>query len=269
MELTDFEYAGEKLSAKGCVVCAFGGSDMETISLGSNLTFTTTRDNNSSEQRKISTTYDIYAPEVIQIMKYDCKTLSYKSFTQDEVSDFMMWLNRKSYKKFRPIYDDNVYTGIYFYGSFNVQAKALDGDIIGLELTFNTNSPYGYKEISPIQKTVGANSSITIKTDSDEEGIIYPTVSVKCTSGGLLKIINSKDSTSTIVQNCVAGETITFDGKTRQITSSATSHVTLAADYNYHAPRLLTKRGDDTNVLTFSLPCTVDIRFSPIRKVGI
>ena len=63
MELTDFEYAGEKLSAKGCVVCAFGGSDIETISLGSNLTFTTTRDNNSSEQRKISTTYDVYAPE--------------------------------------------------------------------------------------------------------------------------------------------------------------------------------------------------------------
>ena len=70
MKLTDFEYAGEKLSAKGCMVCTWDSSGDESRTLGGNLTFTTVRNNNSNVQRKVSTTYDsLYVPEQISICK--------------------------------------------------------------------------------------------------------------------------------------------------------------------------------------------------------
>lgn len=272
MELIDFEYAGEKLSTKGCVVCNFGGSDMESVSLGNNLTFNTTRDNNSSEQRKVSTEYDSYAPDVIQIMKYNCNTSTCTPFTMDEIRDIMMWLNRKSYKKFRPIYDNNVYNGVFYYGSFNIQEKVIDGNIIGLELTFVTNAPYGFAETVTKQSTIAANGTVTIDTDSDEEGKLYPDVTILCSKSGDLTIENNRDTTGkTIIKNCVAGEVIKFDGKTRQISSSksGSNHMTLPVDYNYHVPRLITERGADTNTFKFSIACSVTIQFNPIRKVGI
>lgn len=43
-----------------------------------------------------------------------------------------MWLNRKKYLRFTPVFDDYEYSNIHYYGSFNIQFIKYGGRIIGL-----------------------------------------------------------------------------------------------------------------------------------------
>lgn len=266
MKLTDFEYAGEKLSTHNCMVCTFDGGGQDTVSLGNNVTFTSVRNNNSYIQHKVSTSYDDMYSITFNISKMNCKNKNDYEFTDQEIRSLMKWLNRKSYEKFKPIYN-KVYDGTYFKGSFNVQAVTFAGSTIGFELTFTTNAPYGFAEKEKITSSLTANGSINIKSDSDEIGYLYPSMKITCKSAGKLTISNSADSKYTVINNCSNGEVITFNGESKVITSS--SHTALSNDFNYIYPKIITKYDSDVNKFTFSLPCSVEIDYSPIRKVGV
>lgn len=266
MQLTDFEYAGETLSAKGCIVCNFDGVGLSTVSIGSDLSFNTTRNNGSFEQRKISHNYeDSYTSEPIQIIKYNCNTRNNEPFCEDDIREFQKWLCRKSYEKMRPI-ENGAYNGTYFNGFFNVKALIFGSSVLGLELTFNTNAPYGFYDNEPIVTTLAANESINIITTSDEIGYIYPYLKLTILADGDLKITNQEQK-STVVKGCKKNEILTFSGANKIITSS--SHSLLPQNFNYFFPRLVTTYSSDLNVLTFSLPCNLELKFDPIRKVGI
>lgn len=269
MKLTDFEYAGEKLSTKGCMICSFDGSNDETRVIGGDLTFNSVQNNNSFVQHKISTTYDsMYTPDSFSICKINCDSLEDSYWTQDEVRDFSKWLNRESYEKFRPIYD-NVYSGVYFKGYFNVSVHEFGGFVIGFDLTFVTNAPFGFaEEIKISDQELSGSGYITINTTSDKVGYIYPKITIKCTSEGDLEI-NDIENRKTVVKNCSVNETITFSGETKIITTNLSSHSKLPQEFNYMYPRLKTSYTSDLNKLTFSLPCIVSIEFAPVRKVGI
>lgn len=269
MKLTDFEYAGEKLSAKGCMVCSFDGSGDESRTLGGNLTFNSVQNNNSFIQHKVSSTYDgTYSPDVFSVCKINCGDPEDSYWSQDEIRTFTKWLNRESYEKFRPIYD-KVYSGVYFKGYFNVSAHEFGGVVIGLDLTFVTNAPYGFaEEIKVSNQTVASGGSITVNTSSDKAGYIYPKMTVKCTSVGNLEIKDS-EGRKTIIKSCSTNETLTFSGETKVITTSLTSHSKLPQEFNYMFPRLKTTYSSDLNKFTFSLPCVVSLEFAPVRKVGI
>ncbi|HAU84744.1 MAG TPA: hypothetical protein DCW90_04370 [Lachnospiraceae bacterium] len=180
----------------------------------------------------------------------------------------MKWLNKESYEKFRPIYD-NVYGGTYFKGYFNVSVHEFGGFVIGLDLTFVTNAPFGFgEEIKISDQTVTSGGYLSINTTSDKTGYIYPTMKVKCTSAGDLEITDSENR-KTVVKNCSANEVVTFSGETKIPTTSLSSHTKFAQEFNYIFPRLKTTNSSDLNKLKFSLPCVVSVEFAPIRKVGI
>ena len=135
-----------------------------------------------------------------------------------------------------------------------------------MELTFNTNAPYGFYDNEPIVTTLAANESINIITTSDEIGYIYPYLKLTILADGDLKITNQEQK-STVVKGCKKNEVLTFSGANKIITSS--SHSLLPQNFNYFFPRLVTTYSSDLNVLTFSLPCNLELKFDPIRKVGI
>lgn len=105
-----------------------------------------------------------------------------------------------------------------------------------------------------------------INDTSHEEGYIYPYTEITITESGNLNIHNAMENRDTYIANCVAGEVITMDYPV--ITSSIPSH-NIQNDFNWNFFRVANTYKNSRNNLTFSIPCTMKIKYSPIIKVGI
>ena len=119
----DFEYDGIYLSDFNCTVCSLnGGSDEETISEGSEITFNLTPVamgarhvlTGARYENCITATFDICKIPLCQ----DGKISEDYYFSYEEERELMRWLNRKEMLPFRLVSDH--YEGVYFNGSFNV-----------------------------------------------------------------------------------------------------------------------------------------------------
>lgn len=269
MYLIDLTYANNRLSDYGCIVASVVTSNNTSVSMGSNLTLDTLRHYQTFEESILRAKYEESISVTFDIVKDPCQ--EDLSFSDKEISFFMRWLNRKEHDKFYPIYNDDSYPGVYFKGIFNVTAIHLGGKVIGFTLTFNSNSPFGYTDKEDL---LHVTDKFTVYNDSDEIGYLYPALfEITCNENGTLTIQNDIDATNVVtINNCVAGEIITFDCINKIIQSSAT-HTRLYNDFNYNYPRLVSE--DDSsiintpNVFTVSIPCTVRIVYSSIRKAGI
>lgn len=268
---TDFEYAGRFLSDFGCILCRFG-ADSGTVEsdIGCDITFTTVKNKRSSIHSVTSASYEGMYTATFQIMKNPCHKQQEDMFmTAQESRELIKWLNRKEYHKFTCQSPDNEDYSINYYGSFNVRQVMLGDKILGLTLTFTANAPYGFgNQIKNVYKTTKTNEEITLYGDGDDAGIIYPSVKVTCLEDGIVKITNKNTGNYTEIKNCVAGEAIIMDGEHEIITCD--SHTNLYNDFNYE---FLEIEIDDTehcpNTLEVSIPCLLEICYSPIRKVGV
>lgn len=276
MYCIDFEYDGQRLSEYGCVVCHISDdSDLKTISMGSKITFNTINIVQQNKIKKMSTQYDEAYTTTFEIGKFNCNTNSDGTFSKEEVSGLMRWLNKKDYYKFKMIYENGEFGNVYYMGSFNVEAITYGGSIIGLSLTLQTNAPFGYYEpVSCELNFSTAEDEVVVYDVSDEIGSIYvQDVTIECLESGDLTIHNSQDGLrSTVIKNCIAGEVLTLDGENKIITSSE-NHSKLYNDFNYNYIKISNKNestiDEIANVFTVSLPCHIKFTYSPICKVGI
>jgi phage-related protein len=271
MLITDFEYAGERLSDFGCIVCCINTTAPDSISLGSNITFNTIKNNGTNISRLITTKYDEVYTCTFDIGKFYCSDPNDNELSDIELSRLMRWLNRKEYHKFKPIYDNAQYDNVCFYGSFNATAIKLAGKVIGLTLTFTANSPFGYEDETEYNYIIENSGDMFYLYDtSDELGINYfKKVIITCTTSGDLTIANTNENRNTVIKNCVAGEILTLDCENKIITTSKESHTKLCNDFNYNFPRLFNTYENRENIFTVSIPCEINIKYSPIRKVGV
>lgn len=275
MYCTDFEYDNQRLSDYGCVVCHISDSaDLQTVNIGSKITFNTINMTQQNKFKAMSTQYDEAYTTTFEIGKFSCNTDDYE-LSQEEVSALMRWLNKKSYKKFKAVYKDGEFGNVYYMGSFNVEMITYAGKIIGLSLTLQTNAPFGYYEqVEYSMNFVTADDTNSLFDISDEIGTIYAqNVVIECLEDGDLSIHNSQDGKrSTVIKNCVKGEVLTLDGENKIITSSV-NHPKLYNDFNYNYLRISNKNestiDDIENIFTVSLPCNISFTYSPICKMGI
>lgn len=269
MRCIDFEYDGQRLSDYGCMICTIGrNSGAETINTGSQLTLNTVHMTRHNQFKIISTQYDSAYTVTFQIAKSTGNT-----FSELELAAFMRWLNRKEYHKFKAIYENGEYAKTYYMGTFNIQMIRFGGNIMGLELTLQTNAPFGYYEPSEYyMELTDTESSYVLWDNSDETGYIYPeTVEIECLESGDITVTNSKDTKQTVIKNCTAGEIITLDGQNK-IIRSGMEHGKLCNDFNYHFIRIINTQGinrDNENIFTASLPCNIRLIYSPICKAGV
>jgi hypothetical protein len=274
MYCTDFEYDNQKLSDYGCVVCHFSSnSDLNTMDIGSQITFNTIHQRDKF--KKMSTKYESAYTTTFEIGKMDCANPDEHTFSQEEVSAIMRWLNKKQYKKFKMTYRDGEFANVYYMGAFNVKMITYAGNIVGFELTLQTDAPYGYyDEIECEMDFLIGTEQLSIFDISDEIGFVYPKdVKIECYADGELSIHNSQDGLrSTVIRNCIAGEILTLDGENKIITSSE-NHEKLYNDFNYNYIRISNKNestiDDIQNIFTVSLPCKISFTYSPICKAGI
>lgn len=263
----NFLYDNEKLSDYGMVLCKFGGGGLETVSVGNNLIFNTVKSSTSDRNLLVSSTYDEPLSTTFQICKYNCQSEG-ESISSEELTSLLRWLARRDgFHKFE-IYQKG-YEGIFFYGSFNnIQQLKFGGELYGLELTFITDSSYGYEDIN-LDFTTNASSGYSIFNMSNETGHLYPKVfTCKCLASGDLQIHNSIEDRITEIKNCIKDEIIVIDGNHKIIETSVATHK-LYNDFNYNYFRLGSEYENNLNVITTSLPCEIHIEYESIRKVGL
>ena len=264
MKAYDFEYGGIKLSEKGMMICSFGDKGLDTVSIGSQITFNTIPTLGGSKHELTSVEYEDCLEATIQICKNYCNS-DVEEITSTEFRELTKWLNRKRFLKFK-ILDEN-YIDLYFEAAFNISKIELDGKIFGLELEVITNRPFALKE----PRTIIIENSVqdgkhSINDISHEEGYIYPHTEIVINEDGDLNIYNAIEDRNTHIANCVAGEIITMDYPIIQ--SSISSH-NIQNDFNWNFFRVANTFENSRNDLVISIPCSIKVKYSPIVKVGL
>lgn len=275
MYITDFEYADKRLSDFGYIVCHIGSDiGMRDVDIGCDITFNTIKNTHSSKRYITSSSYEnVYTMSPFEIMKSPCgKDNDEMYLTDKEVSQLMMWLNRREYRKFKLINSVNENMDICYYGSFNVKQKMYGDNIIGLSLTFTSNAPYGFTdEVSLDFNVIENNEKFYIYGDGDEIGHVYPKMTITCVQDGDIKITNNTTGNILSIKNCKQDEILYIDGELKIITTTRTDeHTTLYSDFNYEFLDINIADDDySINEYTSSIPCQITIKYSPIRKVGV
>lgn len=272
MYAIDFEYANRRLSDFGCIVCHINtDAGVREIDIGCDITFTTVKNNQSSRHSITSSSYENVYTTTFEIMKYNCNNTNDIYMTSLEVRDLMKWLNRRGYHKFRMINEIADESNVHYYGSFNAKEIIIGEKILGLTLTFTSNAPFGFADNVMLQFMLMNNGdTFELYGDSDDIGVIYPTIKVRSFNGGEIKITNQATGNYTLLSNFEVDETITIDGEHKLITTDNKSHEeTLPNDFNYEYFEILIDEYNSENTYEVSAPCEITVLYSPVRKVGV
>ena len=277
MYITDFEYANQRLSDLGYVVCKIStSSGIEEVNIGCDITFNTVKNNNSSRHYNTSSYFDDVYSTTFEISKNTCGLQTADLAMSDlEVRQLTKWLNRRdkrNIKKFIPYNRDIISSELNYFGSFNVNQIEFNGKIIGLKLTFVSDSPYALGEENSICITTSENNeTFFIYGDGDDIGqIIKPKVIIKCLVDGDLKITNKTTKNEIYIANCINGEEILLDGEHGIIYSYNEFHNnTISSDFNYGYFDIQIDDGSSENEYEISIPCSLVIKYAPPRKVGV
>ena len=264
MRAYDFEYDGLKLSSFGYMICNFGSGGMQTISIGSQITFNTVATMNGSKHSLTSNEYKECLKSTIQICKSGCNSKNYE-IPSDELRMLSRWLNRSGFHKFKIL--NTEYIDVYFEASFNISQLEFHGATYGLELEVITNRPFALQE--PRTKTITHQESDEIhmiKDYSDVEGFIYPKTEITLSADGLLEITNQFENRVTAIKNCTAGEVITLDYPT--IYTSKSDHK-IQNDFNWNFFRLANTFKNSGNKISISLPCVMKLSYSAPIRLGL
>ena len=268
MKALDFEYDGLFLSDFDFMVCTFGSKGLETISNGSVISFNTTPMFNGNKNLLTHSKYEECLQTTFSICKNPCYTNSgdVEPITVEQEREIMRWLNRLTFHKFK--IDQDGYEHIYFNGSFNVNRQMIDGELYGFELNFTSDAPFAYHEPITFEFSITENENTYLINDiSDEIGFLYvDSMIITCKSDGKLTIHNSIENRTTTIDNCTNGEVITLTNPI--ITTSLLSHK-IQNDFNFNFVRIANEYNNVKNLLTFSIPCDVELIYRPIQKVGV
>ena len=270
MYLTDFVYDGVKLSSLGYLVGSAVTSNNQSASAGSKLELQTVTNHGSHLTGIVNATYSENITATFDIIKFTCNDNTSVNMEDNEIASMVRWLNRKEWHRFQPIYNDLAFPNVFYNGTFtDISEIMMGGNVVGLTLTFTSNAPYGFLDFEDNDFTVSSvGGSFIVYDESDELGNHYPEkFIITTTAGGNLSLTNSLNAKTTI-NNCVANEKITLDCINKIITSDK-EHPHLYNDFNYVYPMLTNTINDSKNIFTSTLPCSIQIEYKPIRKVGI
>lgn len=220
---------------------------------------------NGSRNGLTSTQYDECLETTFHICRDPecCKDLE---ISNDEYRDLVRWLNRHEYLPFRIINEPEQNGDACFYNaSFNINKIFINSKLYGLELTVDTDAPFGHGW--PFKKTwaVIKNEQIEFYDYSDEAEFIRPNLEITCLEDGDLVVTNSLTGSLMRIDNCAKDEVITIDGDAQVITSSVEAHE-IYNDFNFDFLTIGNTFDNRKNIIKCSLPCTLSIKYAPVIK---
>lgn len=261
--ITDFVFDKVKLSDLGYVAFWQNSEDQVTVS---DMNLNTIKAARSDISHSTSYTYENNYSSTFLLLKDSCRhNPDELNLTYRDISELTKWLCRKQYKWFRLIKDDDD-DEIWYQVQIDVKKELAGEDVIGLTITVNANTPYGFSK----QKVKSfTNSPYMVRTHSDEEGYIYPDVEITLRQSGNLVLTNTLENRQTTIKNCINTEKITiYGGDLQQIISTNQNH-DFVTEFNYVFPRLLCNYYEFDNNFTSNLACDISFTYRDIRKVGM
>lgn len=262
MNNCDFTFRGETLSSHGYILCDFEPiTDLSTIDTDSLRNFSVVSLYNGKYTPFIFSKYE----DGLSMRLSICKDTNNDDYIiqPKETSKVKRWLSSPCESELRV--SDSAYSGIFWIGSFNVEEVHHSSGCVGFNLEFKSTAPFGYKDVVTLSGDLVGGGSISINDTSDEEGYIYPELSITTKMSGDLTITNEFDGRKTILKNCVSNETITFNNLL-QVYTNIKSH-NVYDDFNFKFPRVCNTYRKTSNVFTVNLPCKYSLSYRPIAKV--
>ena len=215
----------------------------------------------------------------ISVMKDACQYPSQEDmiFTEDEVDAITSWLTEPNYPVLFHMYDyqpDTYRKYDYFAIVTDIEPQVLGGDVVGFDITFDTNSLYAWSEtITKTFANSGTNSYTFTVNNSERLGIIFPTLtSLPDVSGAgtgrvTVGFTNTRDGGSMTMS--ILREQVTIDSQRGMISSQTglLSFDDLGIDDvdSIYWPRLY----NGSNTLTLSGNATFTLEYREPRKVGV
>lgn len=264
MYAVDFEYDGQYLSDYGFIVCDFNSSSEENIvDAGSKIAFNKVIRNGGNYFGLTSSQYNECISATFSICKnpdiYDDLKIS-----DIEYREIFRWLNRKEFLTFRFVDDEN--EPRFFNASFNISKVKIREILYGIELTMETNRPFAYGEEQVVLLNFDSENTSQILYDiSDEIGYIRPFITITCNDKGNLVLKNDMGDCETNIKNCKLGEIITIDNDNEIIATSVSSH-DIYNDFNFDFFKIGNSYDNRVNIITCTIPCSLEIRYYPIIK---
>lgn len=266
---TDFMFDSRRLSDFGMMLCSFGGSTMEELSIGNKLTFNTIKPPLRDRRFFANAVYEDTITATLHICRKACGQTADNPLSTQEIDALLSWLIRRDgYHRFK-LYQQG-YEDIFFQAYFNdVQAVRIGGAVYGLTLTLTTDSPYAYGETVSLDLDMNKGVNYPVVNLSSEIRSLAPHhLTIQCLEAGNLRLTNRSDNKITGIANCSSQELITMDAVHKLITTSNPAHK-LSNDFNYNYFQLVRTYDSNINVITSNLRCSLHLEYNPIRKVGI
>ena len=264
MYALDFEYDKLCLSDFGFIVCDFNSTTgADIVDAGANFTFHTVSVHRGKKRYMTGTKYESCLQTTIHICKNPDEADDMR-ISPDEYRDIVRWLCREGFFPLRVIYaDDFNRDTCYFNASFSANRIEINKILYGIELTIQTDSPFGYgiEENANLLFTA-ENLQSVIRDRSDVIGSVYPDMTITCYEDGDLSICNETLGRIMLIKNCVKDEIITIQGEAQIISSSVDSHA-LYDDFNWKFFMISNSYNDRKNTITVNRPCSIDIRYEP------
>lgn len=261
--VSDFIFDGRSLSSFGYVLINTNTEDTQDVS---EMELEYIKGARNDRSYSAGYKYDANLTATYTIIKDYCEFPDNQDMTDEEVSEMTRWLCRKQYKWFRFIDEDEDNNDeVWYKVQWTVKKKFIGDSVVGLEITLHTNAPYGFTK--QIENSYDGKS-FTVNVDSDEEGYIYPDITITLLEGGDFELTNSYENRKTKLKNCVEGETITLLGYDLQQIESTETH-DFINEYNYKFPRLCCEYTNTVNSFETNLNCVVTMKYREIRKVGL
>jgi len=131
------------------------------------------------------------------------------------------------------VINDNDEDDIWYRSKINdVNVERINGNVVGIILSMECDSCFGWSSETNIELDFKANSPIKIYSNTDDlHNYIYPIFSIKAKNAGTVEIINKTDNWITAIENIKENEIITIDSK-NEIISSSITHDLLLNDFN-------------------------------------
>ena len=239
-----FSYLGKNSKDDfGLIICHFS----DNADSGETDTFLSTEavysdSYDGTRQKFYGAKYDQVAAPQITVIKQDGTDLGIADNRK-----ILKWLTGSRQSSWMDFYIGNEVKYRLLGRVKSVSQYKMDAKIVGLILTFESVSPYGYSSLQTVSQTLTGAETITIPCDTDDlYSYVYMNTTFKNTSGSSLKIVNNTTGDTTEVTNIVQNEEIKISDN-MVITSDKPSK-TFGNTFNFVFPKLVA--GDNNFTIT-------------------
>ena len=214
------------------------------------------------KKKSITAKYSDAISIKVQLIKND-----YTEITNWEFQAYMRWYLRNDNKYYYLQFVQPDYEEIFFrVKCTSCKSISVANRVVGIELTFQTDAPYGYSKEYTDTYNFGTVLTPFINF-SEEIGEIYPDLTINITEDCTIALYNNLTKKTTQIDDCVANEVITYNAQTEEWLSSTNRNV--IASYNFVPFSLANVLNTRKNLLSFYGSGTVTLKYRLIKKVGV